>query len=168
MVREWQLSTVVLFVQRTDSETTLYLKEDSVKTKTLANFGLVVILVLAGSAARAQRGSQNKARDTNGQNLQFDDNARQTANDWYNQHKAHPPAGLRSQDKLSADQESRLRQGAVLDQDLRNKVHPAPSDLNRRLPPPPRGDRYVTIGGHVGWINNSYEVHDVIHLHDNR
>jgi Ni/Co efflux regulator RcnB len=142
-----------------------------VKTQTLANFGLVAILVLAGSAARAQdrgQGGQSQARNGNGQNLQFDDNARQTTNNWYNQHKNNPPAGLRTQDQLSADQESRLRPGALLDQDLRNKVHTAPRDLTRRLPPPPSGDRYVTIGGHVGSINNRYQVHDVIHLHDNR
>jgi len=49
--------------------------------------------------AAQDRGRQDGAR--------FDDNARQATQNWYNQNKDHPPAGLRSQDRLSADQESR-------------------------------------------------------------
>jgi hypothetical protein len=132
------------------------------KIFTLAMFGLVAMLASNGAFAqdRGQRGSQNQG--------QFDDNARQATNQWYDQVKNNPPAGLRPQDRLSPDQESRLRPGAVLDKDLRSKVHPAPSDLKQRLPPPARGDKYVTIGGHVSSINNNYQVHDVIHLHDGR
>lgn len=96
---------------------------------------------------------------------QFDDKDRQTTTDWYNQHKDHPPAGLRSQDRLSADEESRMHEGAVLDRNMRKKAHPIPEDLGRQLPPPPSDHRYVAIGGHVGLIDNNYQVKAVIHLH---
>ena len=124
------------------------------------------ILAFTGSTALAQdhgqRGDQNRQGHT-----QFDEHDQQVTRDWYNQHQAHPPAGLRNQDRLSADEESRLREGATLDNDMRGKVRPAPRDLARRLPPPPRNHRYVAIGGHVGMIDNNYQVKSVIHLHDN-
>ena len=66
------------------------------------------------------------------------------------------------------EQEDRLRPGAQLDPDLRSRVHTAPADLRRRLPRPPKHNRYVTVGGHIGIIDQTYQVHDVIHLHDNR
>ena len=119
------------------------------------------ILALTGSAALAQdRGNQQA-------HTQFDAHDQQVTHDWYNQNQAHPPAGLRNQDRLSADQESRLHEGAVLDKDLRGKVHPAPPDLARRLPAPPTDHRYVAIGGHVALIDNTFQVKSVIHLHDN-
>jgi Ni/Co efflux regulator RcnB len=124
-----------------------------------------VILALTGSAALAQDRGQR-----NGQNqghTQFDEHDQQVTRDWYNQNQAHAPAGLRNQDRLSADEESRLREGEVLDKNLRRKVHPAPPDLARRLPPPPSDHRYVALGGHVGLIDKNYQVKGVIHLHDN-
>jgi Ni/Co efflux regulator RcnB len=124
-----------------------------------------VILALTGAALaqdRGQRGDQNRQGHT-----QFDDHDQQVTRDWYNQHQANPPKGLRNEDRLSADEESRLREGAVLDKDLRRKVHSAPRDLSRRLPPPPSDHRYVAIGGHLGLIDNNFQVKAVIHLHDN-
>src|ERR1700693_5927285 len=106
------------------------------------------ILALTGSAALAQdRG-----------HTQFDEHDQQVTRDWYNQNQAHPPAGLRKQDRLSADEESRLREGAVLDKGLRRKVHAAPRELTRQLPRPARNHRYVTIGGHVGLIDDRDQV----------
>jgi Ni/Co efflux regulator RcnB len=117
------------------------------------------VLTLTGTAALAQR-------DRNPQgHTQFDDHDQQVTRDWYNQNKAHAPAGLRDHDRLSAEEESRLREGAVLDPDLRRKVHAAPHDLARRLPPPPSDHRYVAIGGHIGLIDNNFQVKAVIHLH---
>jgi Ni/Co efflux regulator RcnB len=116
------------------------------------------ILALSGSAAMAQ---------DRGQQGQFDDHTQQVARDWNNQHQKNPAAGLRNQDRLSAEQESRLHEGTVLDKDMRKRVHPAPRDLERQLPPPPSNHRYVAIGGHIGLIDNSYQVKAVIHLHDN-
>jgi hypothetical protein len=90
----------------------------------------------------------------------------QAASDWYNQHQNNLPEGLRPEDRLSAEQESRLREGAVLDNDLRDRVRPAPPDLERRLPPPPPEHRYVAVGGHIGLIDKDFHVKAVIHLHD--
>ena len=134
------------------------------KTYRLLAANAAVILTLTGSAALAQdRGERGGQQG----HSQFDEHDQQVTRDWYNQNQAHPPAGLRNQDRLSADEESRLHEGGTLDKDLRTKVHPAPPDLARRLPPPPRDHRYVAIGGHVGLMDNKFQVKAVIHLHDN-
>ena len=125
-----------------------------------------VILAVSGSAALAQDRGQRNGQNQQG-HTQFDEHDQQVTRDWYNQNQAHAPAGLRNQDRLSTDEESRLREGEVLDRNLRRKVHPAPPDLARRLPPPPSDHRYVAIGGHVGLIDKNYQVKGVIHLHDN-
>jgi hypothetical protein len=57
--------------------------------------------------------------------------------------------------------------GAVLDKGLRSKMHAAPSELTRQLPPPARKHSYVTIGGHVGLIDDKNQVKAVIHLTTN-
>jgi Ni/Co efflux regulator RcnB len=120
------------------------------------------VAVFAAPSVDAQTRSSNRAQAP----MQFDDHARQTANDWYNQHQTRPPVGLRSQDRLSPDQESRLQPGRPLDPDLRQRVHAVPSDLSRRLPAPPPNHRYVAIGGHVGMVDRRTQtLRDVIHLH---
>jgi len=116
----------------------------------------VALLGLSGTWALAQ----------DRENPRFNDHDRQVARDWSNQHQTHAPAGFRSQDRLSADEESRLREGAPLDRDLRRKVHPVPHDLERQLPPPPSSHKYVAIGGHIGLIDNRFQLKAVIHLHD--
>ena len=98
--------------------------------------------------------------------MQFDDHARQTTNTWYQQHQSKPPAGFRSQDRLSAEQESRLQPGRKMDSDLRKREHPVPRELSRQLPPPPAHHRYVAIGGHVGLVDSVNNIlRDVIHVH---
>jgi len=97
---------------------------------------------------------------------QSDTSQQQAASDWYNQHRNNLPEGLRPEDQLSAEQESRLRVGAPLDNDLRDRVRPAPEDLAARLPPPPPDHRYVSVGGHVGLIDKNFQVKAVINLHD--
>jgi Ni/Co efflux regulator RcnB len=107
-------------------------------------------------------GNQDRPRST-----QFDDHTRQTTRDWYDHQKDHPPAGFRSGDRLSADQESRLQPGKPLDPDLRRRERSVPHDLSRQLPPPPPNHRYVAIGGHVGIEEKATHIlRDVIHLHD--
>jgi Ni/Co efflux regulator RcnB len=121
----------------------------------------VAILALTGSVALAQdRGNPQG-------HTPFDDHDQQVTRDWYNQNQAHPPAGLRSRDRLTADEQSRLHEGAVLDKGMRKKMHSAPPDLSRRLTPPPSDHRYVVIGGHVGLIDNKFQVKAVIRLFDN-
>ena len=94
----------------------------------------------------------------------FDDRDRQASRDWYNEHHDRRPLGLRDRDRLDPEYESRLREGYVLDRNMRRRVYPVPDDYYRRLPPPPRGYRYVFIGGHAVLIDNGYRVHDVIHF----
>jgi hypothetical protein len=89
----------------------------------------------------------------------------QVATDWYNQHQGNLPEGLRPEDRLSAEQESRLHVGVTLDNDLRDRVRPAPADLAARLPAPPPDHRYVAVGGHVGLIDKNYQVKAVINVH---
>jgi Ni/Co efflux regulator RcnB len=128
-------------------------KEDPMKKLRLA---IAAAAVLAFSGAMALAQSHDR----------FDDHDQQVTRDWYNQHKDHPPVGFRTEDRLSADEEGRLREGVVLDKSLRRRVHPAPQELVRELPPPARHHRYVAIGGHVGLIDNKDRVKAIIHLHD--
>jgi hypothetical protein len=94
------------------------------------------------------------------------DPQQQAAADWYNQHQGNLPEGLRPEDRLTADQESRLKVGVVLDNDIRDKVRPAPQDLSDRLAPPPPDHRYVAVGGHVGLVDKNFQVKALIQLHD--
>jgi len=122
------------------------------------------ILALSGTAGLAQDSERN-SRDRTA--TQFNPHDQQVTRDWYNEHQSRPPAGLRNGDRLSADQESRIQEGRVLDKDMRRQVHPAPPDLARRLPPPPSHHRYVAVGGHIGLIDNGYQVKALVHLHEN-
>jgi hypothetical protein len=119
------------------------------KTRWLAAVCLAAIGALVGTASQAQGyGQQQNRNDQNRQNqngssgqnrqnhTQFDDHDKQVTRDWYNQNRSHAPAGLRDQDKLSPDEEQRLRPGADLDPNLRRKTHSVPHDLARQLPPP--------------------------------
>jgi Ni/Co efflux regulator RcnB len=98
----------------------------------------------------------------------FDDHDQQVTRVWYSQHRDHPPEGFRNEDRLSAEEESRLHEGAVLDEGLRRKAHDAPRDLTRQLPLPAKNHRYVAIGGHVSLIDDRNQVKAVIHVHDNQ
>ena len=125
------------------------------KTLKAAIGAAAILLAFSGATALAQERHERS-----------DDNGQQVARDWYNQHKDHPPVGFRNEDRLSADEESRLREGVVLDKHLRRKMHSAPHDLVRQLPPPEHGHRYVVIGGHVAMIDKGNHVKTVIRLHD--
>jgi Ni/Co efflux regulator RcnB len=121
-------------------------------------------LVLTGSSALGQdrrQDDQNRAVHN-----RFDEHDQQVTRDWYNQHQSHPPAGLRDRDRLSPEEEGRLREGQRLDNGFRNRTHPVPSDLGRRLPPPPPSHRYLSIGGHIILMDNNNTVKSVIHLHN--
>jgi hypothetical protein len=93
------------------------------------------------------------------------DPQQQAATDWYNQHQANLPEGLRPEDRLTADQEARLKVGVVLDNDIRDRVRPAPQDLSDRLPPPPPEHRYVAVGGKVGLVDKNFQVKALIQVH---
>jgi Ni/Co efflux regulator RcnB len=133
----------------------------------LSAIALAVALVTVTASVEAQTRPSNRANQLPQRSMQFDDQTRQTTQNWYNQHQSHPPAGLRSQDRLSADQESRFQPGKALDSDLRQHTHSLPRDLSRQLPPPPPKHRYVAIGGHVGMVDDvTHILRDVIHLNN--
>ena len=154
------------------------------KVRLIMTGGALFLLALTGGAIQAQDRGQDQDHQDQGRHHQiqhdqyredqhgqdhsrFDDHDRQVTRDWYNGHRDHPPLGLRDRDRLTPEYESRLREGDVLDRDMRGRIHPVPADYYRRLPPPPRGYRYVFIGGHVVLIDNGYRVHDVIHFEFN-
>jgi len=123
--------------------------------------------IVATAAALALSGcGQSSAGDAQSAAPQQQlDSQQQVASDWYNQHQSNLPEGLRPEDRLSAEQESRLRVGATLDNDLRDRVRPAPVELTARLAPPPPDHRYVAVGGHVGLIDKNFQVKAVINIH---
>ncbi len=131
----------------------------------------IISLALGGLTVRLDAVSQDRtARGrpaANESRAQFTDGDRQATKDWYVQHQTRPPAGLRPQDRLSPDQESRLQPGRPLDRDLQSRTHSIPTDLSRRLTVPPTNHRYVAIGGHVGLEDKStHTLRDVIHVHE--
>lgn len=93
------------------------------------------------------------------------DPQQQAAADWYRDHQGSLPEGFRPEDRLTPEQESRVRVGVVLDNDIRDRVHPAPPELAARLAPPPPDHRYVAVGGKVGLVDKDYRVKAVINLH---
>jgi Ni/Co efflux regulator RcnB len=136
------------------------------KTNLVLCAAVTAAVLMTGSAAVAQdRGRQDdRNRATHDK---FDDHDQQVTRDWYKQHQSHPPAGFRDQDRLSPEEEGRLREGEKLDNSFRSRTHPVPSDLGRQLPPPPPRHKYVSIGGHVVLMDNNNQVKSVIHVHVN-
>src|SRR5450755_2907768 len=88
----------------------------------------------------------------------FDERDQQTTRDWYTQHRDHPARGFREEDRLSADDEARLQEGAPLDRSFRRRTYSVPSDLSGNLPRAPRGYRYSVIGGHVVMVDSNRRV----------
>ena len=125
----------------------------------------------SGSAAMAREHGQDRdnddrdhRRDDRRGHRRFDDRDRSEARDWYEHHRDRLPEGFRDRDRFSSEYEGRLREGYLLDPDMRRMCRPVPEDLGYRLPPPPRNCRYVVIGGHLCLIDNGYRVQDVIHF----
>jgi len=122
-----------------------------------AALAAAAVLTLSGCGQTTSAGSADSAVPQ-----QQADPQQQATNDWYSQHQNNLPEGFRPEDRLSADQESRLRVGVVLDNDIRDRVRPAPPELTARLAPPPPDHRYVAVGGHVSLIDKNFQVKAVI------
>ncbi|MDD5542447.1 MAG: hypothetical protein PHX83_04670 [Acidobacteriia bacterium] len=127
------------------------------------------LLALMCSAAVAQDRNDHDNDRNRGQSKkayrQFNENQRQYARTYYEQH--HDQGLFRQDNRWNDDYESRIHPGYVLDRDMRRLSRPAPYDLTRGLGRPPRGYRYVVIGGHVVLVDNAYRVHDAIHFEIN-
>jgi hypothetical protein len=124
----------------------------------------------SGAAPAAQAEVQDQGARNHGDlndrrtddSLKFGALDRQYAHNYYHQH--YNESGFRDRDRLTPEYKARLREGYVIDPDLRNMVLPAPPDLVRGLAPAPSGDRYVVLGGHVCLIDGEYRIQDTIHL----
>jgi len=148
------------------------------KTRWWVTVCVTALLALTCCAALAQD-DENRGNDKNrGQNQrdqnrgqskkkyrQFNENQRQYAHTYYNQNQNEE--GFRRDDRWNNDYESRLQPGYVLDEDMRRMSRPAPDDMIRGMGRPPRGYRYIVIGGHVVLVDSGYRVHDAIHFEIN-
>src|SRR5580765_3888642 len=91
----------------------------------------------------------------------FDDHDKQVARDWYRTHDRDRDhiRGFRDADRHHDWDDSRFREGYVIDRDMRRYAYAPPGELVRGFAPPPRGWRYVVIGGHVVLVDNGWRVH---------
>ena len=129
-----------------------------------AVLGLSLPITPSQAFAREREHDREHERDRDRDHRRFDDHDRQVARGWYTEHHDRLPEGLRDRDRLPSEFEPRLREGEVLDRNLRHRIHPVPQELLERLPPCPRHYRYVIIGGHICLIDDGYQVFDVIHF----
>lgn len=144
--------------------------------KRLLSIAVCVAVVLAATALPAEEHkpqghheSKKKPRGNKGRHLakghhKFNDHDREITRTWCVEHREGLPIGFRAGDRLAPQFESRLRVGAVLDVDLRRRIHPISRDLLKRLPAPPVGVRYIAIGGHVGLLDRANRLHDLLPL----
>jgi Ni/Co efflux regulator RcnB len=125
--------------------------------KTACFSAALAILLLSTTGASAQ----------DRHDPQFNEHDRQVAQNWYTQHQHNAPKGMRSQDRLTPDQEQRLQPGKPLDRELQRRSYSVPRDLKRQLPPAPKQHQYVVVGHHVVLEDSrDHVVRDVVHLHD--
>jgi hypothetical protein len=96
---------------------------------------------------------------------QFNQRQQQYARTYYNQY--HNQDVFRRDDRWNDDYDRRIQPGYVLDDDMRRMSRPAPYEMTRGMGRPPRGYRYIVIGGHVILIDGGYRVHDAIHFEIN-
>jgi len=137
------------------------------KTRWLMAAAAVALLVTTSNPAVAQgrgRGNDQNRGQAKKAARQFAERDRAAARQWYQQHRDRLPRGFRDDDRLPPGFEVRLVPGFVFDMDMRRRSYPVPAGLARGFGPPPRGYRYLVIGGHVVLVDDGYRVHDVIRL----
>jgi Ni/Co efflux regulator RcnB len=122
---------------------------------------IAALLVLAGGPLLAQDRDRDRGQD---EHRKFDDHDHDAMRDWYKDHHEHPPRGFRDQDRLPPEFERQLAVGFVLTPEFRRRIVACPDDLCRRFPAPPRGYRYVVLGGHVCLVDAQWRVADVVHF----
>jgi hypothetical protein len=134
--------------------------------------GAIALLTVTSGAAVAQgRGNEtNRGQARKAQRraeARFNDQDRQIAREWYNQHHRNPPRGFRDRDRLPPEYETRIQAGYVFEPVVRRRAYPAPLELTRQFGPAPRGYRYMVIGGHIVLVDVGYRVADVFRLEIN-
>lgn len=97
----------------------------------------------------------NKGYDKQYENHQYrySDRDRGEIREWYRTHQNNLPPGLAKRDSLPPGLERQLEARGTLPPGLEKKMYRCPSDLERRLPPPPPDCEHVFIGGHVVLLN---------------
>jgi len=117
-----------------------------------------------GPGSHGQDGWQNGGGWGGRPHESFNDQDRQATREWYQQHQRDLRPGWREQDRLSPDQQGRLRSGEILDPQLRGQMSWLPPELAARYRPAPPGYRYAVIGGNVVLLDDGYRVHDVFSI----
>jgi Ni/Co efflux regulator RcnB len=132
----------------------------------IARWLLAVPVAAALSFAPGAISAQDRHDRDRDRHERFDDHDKQVARDWYRTHDRDRDhvRGFRDADRHRDWDESRFREGYVIDRDMRRYAYAPPSVLVRGFAPPPRGWRYVVIGGHVVLVDNGWRVHDTIHF----
>ena len=130
--------------------------------------GLTAVLGSTGMAFDDGHGHGRSKQDRDDQDRHYYiEQDRDSMRDWYHEHDRddHLPPGLAKRDRLPPGLEKQLRVKGTLPPGLRKKMLPCPEEVERRLPPPPRGCAHVVIGGHVVLVNrSSYIVLDIVHF----
>ena len=137
------------------------------KTRWLVVAAASALLAMPSSSAVAQdrgRGNDQNRGQAKKAARQFAERDREAARQWYRQNRNRRPRGFRDDDRLPPQFETRLVPGYVFDVEMRRRSYPVPPGLARGFGPPPRGYRYLVIGGHVVLVDDGYRVHDVIRL----
>jgi Ni/Co efflux regulator RcnB len=120
------------------------------------------MLTITGPAFAAVTSAPPQTREAVQTHDRFDDHDRQNFKDWYETHKTTPPRGLRDADRF--DEKSHLVVGRVIDPTLRQRAYAVPADLRRKLPDPPKGDRYYLVDGQLVLVDGGYTVRDTIEI----
>lgn len=106
----------------------------------------------------------DQRRDDQRDHRRFDDHDRTVVRDWYTRNQRNLPLGFRDRDRLPDRYSVQLREGWVIDRDLRRQAHAIPTALLRLLTPAPHGFRYVVLDGNIVLIDGGYRVYDVLPL----
>jgi hypothetical protein len=141
------------------------------KTRWVMATCMTLLLAFAGSVVLPQdrapdRNNQKLSQNRKRQNhTKFDHFDREVMRDWYDQHWDKVLVGLRDQNRVTPEVDSRFQIGSVQDADLRTNPRPARIEFWHRLSSSPRSYQYVAIRGHVAAIDDNYQdVNDLIHL----
>lgn len=122
------------------------------------------VMLSIGLPAMASAQARTRGRTPVVAHDRFNDQDRQAARNWYDEHQKTLPLGLRNNDRWPPDVEGRIQEGFVFDNGMRRQFHSVPPGLLRMLGRAPRGDRYVMANGHILLIDRRNRVVDVIHL----
>jgi Ni/Co efflux regulator RcnB len=134
--------------------------------KRILSIAAGVAVLLAGAAAPAKEHPEKHHSDQGKHKAKghhkFDDHDREVTRTWCVEHRDRLPVGFRPEDRLAPEFEARLKVGVILDAHLRGQIYPVPSSLVRLLPPPPVSSHYIAIGGHIGLLDASRRLQDLL------